>query len=72
MPRGRPKKLEKTKFIVGDLCLGVTRLGQNVSGFYMNSEGKHAWIKGWYENISKFEPKTAIKVLANSLRKPVE
>jgi hypothetical protein len=52
-----------------DPVKGKTKQGEIITGFYGNSEGKHAWIRGWAQGVSRFQPKQSHKVLANTLVK---
>jgi hypothetical protein len=61
---GRPPR-----FVFRDPVKGLTKDNQKASGFYMNAEGSSAWIKGWLEGESKFNPPESIKVLSTSLVK---
>lgn len=60
------------KFKPGDACTGQTKEGLLVTGYYMNSEGQFAWIRGWSQGVSKFMPKQAHKVIAGSMRHGLE
>lgn len=63
-----PKSKTQTRVKAGDPCTGQTKSGQVITGYYMNSEGQHAWIRGWAQGVSKFMPKEAHKVIAGSIR----
>lgn len=63
------KSTSQSKIKAGDPCTGYTKDNQLITGFFMNSEGSKAWIRGWSEGISKFMPKQAYKVLAGTIRK---
>jgi hypothetical protein len=52
-----------------DFVQGRTSKNKLITGYYGNSEGKYAWIRGWMEGTSKLELKQSYKVLASSLRK---
>lgn len=65
------KHKRAAKFSDGDPCTGVNSKGESFSGFFVQSSGKDAWIRGWPAGISKFEPMQVYKVLHASLQKPL-
>lgn len=68
-PQDYPPIIPGQTFKHLDPVKGKTSRGEIISGFYGNSEGKYAWIRGWSEGVSKFQPKRSYKVLANTLVK---
>jgi hypothetical protein len=64
-----PRRPKPVKLAVGEACKSLTKDAVPVQGFFMYLDGQYAWIKGWPEGVSKFEPQQAIKVLRSHLEK---
>lgn len=50
-----------------DKVTGFTPEGKRATGFYMNKEGQHAWIKGYVEGDFMLDAPHKIKVLHHTL-----
>lgn len=59
---GRP-----AKFKYKDEVKGLSTKGERCAGFYSDAKSPFAWIKGWLEGQSRFDPPTSIKVIFKSL-----
>lgn len=55
-------------FIKGQACSGFTPYGEKISGFFVQAEGKYAWIKGWPPGRSKFDPQETFKITRKTLK----
>jgi hypothetical protein len=64
------KRVLKSPYSAGDPCSGLTSKNLKISGFFQQKEGQFAWIKGWPEGTSKFEPMQTYKVRFDTITKP--
>lgn len=69
----RPYKISQViptvnKINRGEYVSAEATNGQTVTGFLVQTEGKQAWVKGWIDGVSHFEPQQTYKVKRDSLR----
>lgn len=59
------------KFSPGEPVSAQTSRGEAVTGWFTQSDGQHAYIKGYRSGIDKFSTQpTAIRVLRHTLKRP--
>lgn len=67
-PEETKSKSLPSQFKPGDPCTGYTYRQEKISGYFVQYEGKKAWLKGWPEGTSKFDPARAFSVLRETLK----